>query len=154
MQTLMPLRVRLAAPMLVTTGLLVIWLLPPLSNWFRSLVKLEPMRMPYTMGFFVLLFCMLTLLVQWVGRHRFIFVITAGAGIGQIIAFVSIFIANFFIPDGVARTASTLQRDGALGILLTDFTVAAILGGWFLGAVAFAVLRWITSRSSSPARGL
>lgn len=145
--------VRLQSAALITAGLLVLWLVPPIADWFRAFVKLEPMRLPYTTGYFILLFCTMTLSAQWVNRHRLFPVLAVGALCGQLAAVVSIFLANFFIPDGIARTASTFQRDGIIGILITDFTVAAVLGGWLLGATAFAVLKWLISRRSAAALG-
>ena len=107
------------------------------------------MRLPYTTGFFIILFCALTLAAQWVTRHRVFPVAAVGACVGQLAATVSIFFANFFIPDGIVRTANTFQREGVIGILLTDFTVAAILGGWLLGGIAITVLKWMMARRSS-----
>lgn len=153
MQTVRLLLARLQSAALITAGLLALWHIPPLSDWFRAFVKLEPMRLPYTTGFFLLLFCALTLMSRWVNRHRYVSVVAVGACLGHLAAVVSIFFANFFIPDGIARTASTLQRDGVIGILVTDFIVAAILGGWLLGAVALAVLKWMISRRSTTAAG-
>lgn len=36
----------------IVAFLLIIWLLPPVSDWFNAFVKLKPMRIPYTVVFF------------------------------------------------------------------------------------------------------
>ena len=119
MQTIGSLSARLQAAALITACLLVLWLIPPLSDWFHAFVKLDSMRVPYTTGFFLLLFGVLTLAAQWVKSHRVFSVAAVGACVGQLAATASIFLANFFIPDGIARTANSFQREGVIGILLT-----------------------------------
>lgn len=128
--------------------LLVIWLYTPLNNWLIAFVKLSQMRMPYTVMFFTLLFILLCVMSFKVRRKTFMTVVFHGAIFGHIMAFISIFIANFFIPDGLDRTIKTLAREGLMNLLLMDFVVAFILGGWVFGIVGLGILKLIARTES------
>ena len=136
-------RERLLRSLLITAVFASLWLMPPASQWFHAFVKLEPMRLPYTVGFFALMFCALSVLNVWIAAHSPVAVGAMGACAGQIAAMISIFTANLFIPDGTARTLTALERQGIVGILVTDFTVSAVLGGWLIGAIAFLAMKWL-----------
>ena len=149
MQTLVPRTNRFWYSLGITIALLVVWLIPPANDWFRAFVKLEPMRLPYTVTFFVLLFCLLFGLGHQVSKKSLPIAITLGAVFGQLAAFVAIFLANLFISDGIGRTTKTIGREGIGDVLATDFVVALILGGWLIAAVAFAALK-LLFRSANP----
>jgi glucan phosphoethanolaminetransferase (alkaline phosphatase superfamily) len=142
MQTLGSESRRLVAALLVTLVLLIVWLMPPFSGWFNALVKLESMRIPYTAMFFAALFGVLAWLSSRISKARLLNVALAGAVIGQLLALASIFAANFWIPRGVQRNIDTIAREGFLNVLVSDFVVALILGGWVFGAVAFLALKF------------
>lgn len=131
-------------------ALLVIWMVPPASNWFHAFVKLEPMRVPYTATFFGLLWLSSALLSAWLKHRSVVTAVSAGAATGYLIAVVSLLVANLFIPDGPARTVRTVEQLGLLRVLMTDAIVAFVLGGWILGAVAFAMLRILLRRNRDP----
>jgi hypothetical protein len=57
------------------------------------------------------------------------------------ISFLSIFIANLFIKYGIERTIKTIGQQGIFNVLLTDFTVALILGGWLIGTISIIMLK-------------
>jgi len=131
---------------MITAVLLVLWLVPPASEWFRAFVKLEPMRLPYTVVYFLILFGLVVSMGGWSKRHQIAFVLLVGAGLGQVAGMIAIFIANLFIPNGIARTAATLSQDGMFAVFATDFTVAIVLGGWLLCAAAMAAMKVAMSR--------
>jgi len=131
----------------ITIFLVVLWSVTPIIHWFHAFVKLKPMRAPYTVIFFVLLFLLLYWLWDTVGKRSFVAIVVIGALLGQSLAFLSIFIANLFIPNGIERTIKTISQQGILNVLFTDFFVAFILGGWLIGAVALVALKLTARRA-------
>jgi hypothetical protein len=146
-------RTRLFYATLIATMLFALWFISPFYGWLHTIVKLEPMRLPYTIGFFLVLFTVLVLMPEWATRHRWVIVVGVGACIGQVIAFASFFVAGLFIPNGIERMIKTFERLDAVGLLAVDFVIAASLGGWLLGAIAFSVLKALISRrGAGPTR--
>ena len=132
-------------PLVITIILLLVWLVPPATNWFHAFVKLEPMRLPYTIIFFCSLFFMLFIYYFFVANKSLLQAFIWGALFGQLDGTVSIFIANLFIKNGVSRTLNTIVLEG-FSILSLDFVVAFVLGGWLFGAIAFVTLKIFSSR--------
>ncbi|MBN1663044.1 MAG: hypothetical protein JW943_05535 [Deltaproteobacteria bacterium] len=121
--------------------LLFFWLLPPIQKWFYAFVKLEAMRLPYTMIYFCLLLCVLVVLSFVTTRKSKISILVIGAFSGQLIATVALFFANLFISNGINRTISSISRFGIFNSLVLDSSVAFILGGWLFGIAAFFLFR-------------
>lgn len=100
------------------------------------------MRIPYTIVFFISLFFFLFFLYPIADKKPFFILLMLGFLAGQLISFLSIFIANLFIKCGIERTIKTISQQGIFNVLLTDFTVALILGGWLIGAISIIMLKF------------
>jgi hypothetical protein len=115
--------------------LLVAWFLPPLAGFFARIIKLEPMRMPYTATLFGLLALFsVCLRADWVVDTKASLLMLVGAVAGIVSSMVAISVANLFLPRGLERTLSTF-RMGGIGILVIDLAVSMLLGSWALGAL-------------------
>ncbi len=101
-----------------------------------AFIKLEQMKLPY-----VVLVLMFVLSALWAIALRFELSPTKltiiGAFVGQSSATVSLFLSNFFIPNGIERNLASFERWGLVDAILTDFVVALVLGGWLIGGLAF-----------------
>lgn len=126
----------------IVSFLLMVWLLPPASDWFHAFVKLKPMRIPYTVVFFISLFFFLFFLYPISNKKPFFVLLILGFLSGQLMSFLSIFIANLFIKNGIERTIKTIGQEGIFNVLLTDFTVALILGGWLISIISIIILKF------------
>lgn len=127
-----PRRLRLAA---LAVSLLAVSVFA-CTFWIDAFVKLPLMRLPYKILFIVLLsgflLSYLTNFATSVGKGVFY-----GALAGQVASFAALVGANFFIENGIDRTVRTVQRFGASEVLLIDFGVAFVLGGWLFGVLFF-----------------
>ncbi|MBK8185421.1 MAG: hypothetical protein IPK63_21960 [Candidatus Competibacteraceae bacterium] len=135
----------------IVAFLLIIWLLPPVSDWFNAFVKLKPMRIPYTVVFFISLFFLLFFLYPIADKKPFFALLISGFFSGQLISFLSIFIANLFIKNGIERTIKTIDQEGVFNVFLTDFSVALILGGWLISIVSIIILKFAVKRVARQA---
>ncbi len=114
-------------------------------DFIFKLLKLPEMRIPYMMSFSIFLFCALSIFSV---RKRMSLLKTAITGIvvGQIVGTVSLTLANLFIPNGVQRNLASLKREGFFELLITDATIAFVLGGWLLGGSAFLLYGFLEKK--------
>lgn len=115
-------------------SLCLVW---PLDSWFKAFMKVEQMRVPYLASLFFILSTVIIALRAYLFKMATSILVVSGLFVGQIVATISISVANLFIPNGIDRTIRTIEKIGIGSILIGDFFAAALLGGWLFGVISF-----------------
>lgn len=139
---------RTLAGALSLLGIIVLWLLgSSIGNYYARIVKLEAMRLPYVVAVFGLLAVFVfSLRPTWVTSSSLLRLVVWGALVGQLASVIALAIANLFLPSGVERTYRSIKMFGAQELLLVDFAVGIVLGGWLLGALLLVFYRVLLMR--------
>lgn len=130
----------------ITFLIISICLMPPINNWFKAFVKLESMRIPYIISFFTFLFFLMLEFGAKLSAKTYLTVLLIGCLTGYCISLFSIFVANFFIPNGIERTIKTIDQLGLLNAVAMDFIVSFLIGGWLIGGIAFSAFKYMVNR--------
>ncbi len=131
---------------------LALWLLPPSQRVFRAIVKLEAMRIPYAISFFIGLFLLVLLLIRLARAWHPAWVFVGSVLLVQVVSTLSLTIANLFITRGLDRTLRTIEEIGLLDVVFMDFIAAMVIGTWLAGLlVAIAIMISRASPSSQDA---
>jgi hypothetical protein len=123
-----------------------------LSFWINAFIKLPAMKLPYEIFFICILFGLSLVYLSRVSVSVSVSMLKGilyGALAGQLASFVSLTIANFFIPNGVDRTMRSFRLFGVVDVLLLDFWVAFILGGWLIGGILFLIYGLLARKFAS-----
>lgn len=140
-------RLTLGALMLLASLISVIAAIP----WLFAFIKLEQMRLPYMLLFAILLSISFALAAPRLAPSKLKLALSGGI-LGQLVATVSLTVANFFIPNGVERNLKSFARWGIFNALGMDFAVAFLLGGWLVAAILFPAI-WKLWRHLIPQNG-
>ena len=131
------------------------WTLSPARQITRSILGVAYDAYP------ALLFTGLMVLALWGARRRqhasLWRVAVVGALWGEFIAFAAIVLSTLLSPDGASRVIHGVEKmgGGLVGVAKSaamDAAVAAMLGGWLMGAVVLAILHASPSRRIDDAR--
>jgi hypothetical protein len=101
-------------------------------NWINAFIKLPAMRLPYIISYTIILVVCTFIYIR---RYRYSIAgdVCCGMIVGQLAAVIALIFSNLFIANGIARTFASIYSFGIIDILLGDFLVAFILGGWLVG---------------------
>ena len=116
-----------------------------MKDFIFSIIKLEEMRIGYILIFY---FLMLLAILKHPkpGKKSFIRISVIGAITGYFSGYISLFISNLFINDGITRTINTVKNLGVLEVIGTDLLISFILGTWILGIIVFNFYYFLENR--------
>ncbi|MGJ7901159.1 hypothetical protein [Lysobacter sp. 1R34A] len=137
---------KIIPPLLAWVLILAVWPSPPSQEVFRSFVKLEDMRLPYAISFFLSLPAII-LFFKYTKTWHPIWIFSSSILLSQIASTASLTLANFFIPSGLERARKAIAQTGVVDILIDDFVVSLVIGSWLSGAVIAAIII-VTGRPS------
>lgn len=115
------------------------------KDWLYAFIKIKEMQIPFIMIFSFIFICILRILA-WKLKPTIVTSLLLGTVVGQLSATIALTFANFFIRNGIERNLKSYKTEGLLNILLTDASVAFILGGWLIGAIVFMGYFWLSGK--------
>ena len=129
--------------MITVLILILFWKFTPLGRIPMTMVKVETIKAPYAIIFFISVFLFLLFFQNKIQAKKWYLIFPVSVFLGHLLSFISINLAQLFIPNGILMFSNAFRAFGFFDTFAAPFVMSFVLGGWIFLPLAIFLMRML-----------